>query len=118
MSFTQNEEFLEAIGNTVEQGLVSFADGFQLAKDAPDFFDELFTDWPRAIRDLAKNFAEELANVQPEEIDAAVNAQTEKWVRAGMDPAVAYLIGSGLKTVYAGLALGARKKRENLVLRG
>ena len=44
--FTQNEEFLEAIGNTVEQGLVSFADGFQLAKDAPDFFDELFTDWP------------------------------------------------------------------------
>lgn len=120
-NFEQSGELLDAFGNTVEQGIVSFSDGFQLGSDVPDFFDELFTDWPKAIKGLVEEFGSEMQAATPDQISFQIDLQVEKWNRAGMDENVSFLIGSGLKTTFAGLSLAAKNKAKapdgNLFLR-
>jgi len=112
-NFEQTGELLDAVGNTVSQGVESFADGFQFGDDVPDFFDELFTDWPRAIKGLVEEFGNEMQAATPDQISFSIDMQIEKWNSAGMDENVAFLIGSGLKTTFAGLSLAAKNKAKN-----
>ena len=112
-NFNETGEMLDALGNTVSQGITSFSDGFQFGEDVPDFFDELFTDWPKAVKGLVEEFGPEMQAATPEQISFAIDLQTEKWNAAGMDENVAFLIGSGLKTTFAGLSLAAKNKAKN-----
>ena len=120
-NFEQTGELLDAVGSTVSQGVESFQDGFQLGTDMPDFFDELFTDWPRAIKGLVEEFGSEMQAATPEQISFSIDLQVEKWNNSGMDENVSFLIGSGLKTTFAGLSLAAKNKAkkpdENLFLK-
>lgn len=120
-NFEQTGEVIDAVGNTVAQGVTSFKDGFQFGEDVPDFFDELFTDWPKAIKGLVEEFGPEMQAATPDQISMAIDLQIEKWNRAGMDENVSFLIGSGLKTTFAGLSLAAKNKAksadENLFLK-
>ena len=119
--FNETGEVLDALGNTVAQGIISFQDGFQFGEDVPSFFDELFTDWPKAIKGLVEEFGPEMQAATPEQISFSIDLQVEKWNAAGMDENVSFLIGSGLKTTFAGLSLAAKNKAkqpdENLFLK-
>jgi hypothetical protein len=103
----QTQEFINALFNTISQGVESFKDGFQI-NDITDFVDEGMS-WPNAVNGLAEGFPEEAKTATVEEVDAMFKAQESKLVKAGVNPMLVGAIISNMKGIYYVYAVLAQK---------
>ena len=114
MSITQEEsnQFFMWMFGLIGQAFVSFADGFQVIEDVPDFADEAF-DSVQAIQGLVAKFKEEAKTATPESIDAMFDPITENLIeKREINPLLAKTMVGHAKSFYSTYCLIVQGEKE------
>ena len=106
----ETTEFIEAVFDTLAEGIRSFGDGAQVT-DIFNFTDEAIK-WKPAFEGFAENFRKEAIASMPSAIDQLFNPQYHKLIDAGVKPMLAYTITNAGKSVFSAYALAAAGGQE------
>lgn len=106
----ETQEFVDALFDTLAEGIRSFGDGAQVT-DIFNFTDEAVK-WKPAIEGFAENFRKEAVQSMPPVIEKLFNPQYDKLIAVGVKPMLAYTITNAGKSVFSAYALAAAGGQE------